>query len=55
MSNKQNKLIDPTLYRQAQEDYRQWNTLETAARLNKSEQLSSTQAWHRYVDLVEFC
>lgn len=55
MSNKQNKLIDPTLYRQAQVDYRQWNALETAAKLNKSERLSSTQAWHRYVDLVEFC
>lgn len=55
MTNKQSKLIDPVLYRQAQEEYRQWNALETEARLNKSERLSALDAWRRYVDLVEFC
>ncbi|MEZ4737700.1 MAG: hypothetical protein R3E79_62285 [Caldilineaceae bacterium] len=55
MTNKPSKLIDSDLYRQAQEEYRQWNALETEARLNKSEPLSSSQAWYKYVDLVEFC
>lgn len=55
MINERSKLIDPELYRQANEEYRQWNALEAEARLNKSERLSASQAWHRYVDLVEFC
>ena len=55
MISKQSQLIDPNLYRQANEEYRQWNALETEARLKKSEQLPTSQVWRRYVDLVEFC
>lgn len=53
--NKQSKLIDPELYRRANEEYRQWNLLEIEARRKKNERLPAAQAWQRYVDLVEFC
>ncbi len=47
--------IDATLYRQAYEQYRQWNEAELAERLRNAGKLTPEQAWRQYVALVEFC
>jgi len=48
-------MLDKELYRQALSWYRQWNEAETRARIEEARQLSSVEAWRRFVDLVEFC
>jgi hypothetical protein len=48
-------LIDKELYRQAYQQYQQWNEAEKKERLHHAEQLSPAEAWRRYVELVEFC
>jgi hypothetical protein len=47
--------IDATLYRQAYEQYRQWNEAELADRVRNAGKLSPQEAWRQYVALVEFC
>lgn len=46
--------IDKTLYRQAQEWYRQANEAERKARWDEAGKLSPQAAWQQYVDLWEF-
>ena len=46
--------IDKTLYRQAQEWYRQWNEAERKARWEAAGKISPQEAWEQYVDLWEF-
>lgn len=47
--------IDATLYRQAYEQYRQWNEAELADRVRNAGKLSPQEAWQQYVALVELC
>jgi hypothetical protein len=47
--------LDKNLYRQAYEEYREWNAAEAAERARSAGRLSPAEAWRRYVDLVEFC
>jgi hypothetical protein len=47
--------LDKDLYRQAYQQYQQWNEIEARERIRQAGQLSAAGAWHRYVDLVEFC
>jgi GH24 family phage-related lysozyme (muramidase) len=49
------KKIDAALYRQAYEQYRQWNEAELAERARNAGRLTPEQAWRQYVALVEFC
>ena len=46
--------IDKSLYRQAQEWYRQWNAAEREARWEEAGKLSPQEAWKQYVGLWEF-
>jgi hypothetical protein len=46
--------IDKSLYRQAQEWYRQWNVAKRKARWEVAGKLSPQEAWQQYVDLWEF-
>ena len=47
--------LDKNLYRQAYEQYRQWNEAKTIARAQNAGRLSPLEAWQKYVALVEFC
>ena len=47
--------LDKELYRQAYQQYDQWNKARAADRIRNAGQLSPTEAWRRYVELVEFC
>jgi hypothetical protein len=47
--------LDKDLYRQAYEQYRQWNEAELAERVRNAGKLSPQEAWRQYVALVEFC
>lgn len=47
--------LDKDLYRQAYEQYRQWNEAELADRVRNAGKLSPQEAWRQYVALVEFC
>lgn len=46
-------MIDKTLYRQAYEQYKQWNDIKFAERIRNTANLSSAERWEQYVDLVE--
>ncbi len=48
-------ILDKKLYRWAYQQYQQWNKTEAAERTLNAGHLSPTEAWNRYVDLVEFC
>ena len=47
--------LDKELYRQAYEQYRQWNEAELIERARNAGKLSPAEAWRQYVALVEFC
>lgn len=47
--------LDKALYRQAYRAYREWNEAEAVARARDAGQLTPSEAWRRYVTLVEFC
>jgi len=47
-------MIDKKLYRQAYEQYKQWNKIKFAERIRNTAKLSSAERWEQYVDLVEF-
>lgn len=47
--------LDKALYRSAHQAYRQWHEAEAAVRGRAAGQLSSVEAWRRYVAVVELC
>ncbi len=47
--------LDKALYQQAFRAYREWNEIEAAGRARDAGQLAPSEAWRRYVALVEFC
>ena len=47
--------LDKMLYQRAYRSYRKWNEAEAAGRARDAAMLTSIEAWHRYVALVEFC
>ena len=47
--------LDKMPYQQAYRSYQQWNEAEAASRARDATMLTSTEAWRRYVALVEFC
>ncbi len=47
-------MLDKELYRNALEQYKQWNEAELGARA-RSPMLSPAEGWRRYVELVDFC
>ncbi len=42
--------LDKNLYRQADQQYQQWNEIETRERVRHAGQLSPAEAWHRYFE-----
>lgn len=46
--------LDQDLYRQAYEQYRQWNEAELAKRVRNAGKLTPEQAWRQYLALANF-
>ena len=48
-------MIDPKLYRQALEFYRQWNEAELKAQANNAQKATPLERWQQYQALWQFC